>query len=103
VAGQRVQIIKRDPKRGGKLEFGTELVATADGSLAALLGASPGASTAAATMVGLLRRCFPDQASSAAGQAALRRMVPSFDRCLAQDPELLKTVRDRTTAVLGLG
>ena len=102
VAGQRVQIIKRDPKQGGKLEFGTELVTTADGSLAALLGASPGASTAAATMVGLLQRCFPERTASDAGQAALRRMVPSFDRCLAQEPELLKTVRNRTTAVLGL-
>ena len=43
VEGQRVQIIKPDPKRGGFLEFGTELVAAADHSLVALLGASPGA------------------------------------------------------------
>jgi malate dehydrogenase (quinone) len=103
VAGQRVQIIKRDPKQGGKLEFGTELVTAADGSLAALLGASPGASTAASTMVGLIQRCFPEQASRPESQAALRAMIPSHGHCLAREPELLRTVRDRTTAVLGLG
>jgi malate dehydrogenase (quinone) len=102
IAGQRVQIIKRDPRLGGKLEFGTELVTAADGSLSALLGASPGASTAASTMVGLLQRCFPEQASNEAGQAALRKMVPSFGHCLATEPELLKAVRDRTASVLGL-
>ena len=103
IAGQRVQIIKRDPGKGGKLEFGTELVTTADGSLSALLGASPGASTAASTMAGLLQRCFPEQTSSEFGQAVLRKMVPSLGRCLAKEPELLKTVRDRNARVLGLG
>lgn len=102
IAGQRVQIIKRDDQKGGKLEFGTELVTAADGSLSALLGASPGASTAASTMVSLLQRCFPAQAASPAGQATLRRMVPSLGHCLAKEPELLKTVRDRTSSVLGL-
>lgn len=102
IAGQRVQIIKRDPSTGGKLEFGTELVTAADGSLSALLGASPGASTAASTMLGLLQRCFPEQAASPSGQAALRRMAPSLGHCLAKEPELLKSVRDRTSSVLGL-
>ena len=60
VAGQRVQIIKRDPQRGGILQFGTEIVSAADGSLVALLGASPGASTAVAIMVNVLERCFED-------------------------------------------
>ncbi len=60
-AGQRVQVIKRDTKEGGRLEFGTELVCAADGSIAGLLGASPGASTAASAMLGLLRRCFPER------------------------------------------
>ena len=101
-AGQRVQIIKRDPKLGGKLEFGTEVVAAADGSLAALLGASPGASTAAATMVALIERCFGAQAKSDAWQAGLRRMVPSHGHDLSQDPELLHSIRTRTNAVLGL-
>jgi len=101
-AGQRVQIIKRDPKQGGKLEFGTEVVSAADGSLAALLGASPGASTAAATMIYLILRCFSEQAQSPAWQAGLSRMVPSYGHVLAKETELLRSVRARTDAVLGL-
>jgi malate dehydrogenase (quinone) len=102
IAGQRVQIIKKDPDKGGKLEFGTEVVAAADGSLAALLGASPGASTAAQTMVALIERCFGERAQSEAWQAGLRRMVPSHRQDLTKDAELLRTVRVRTSAVLGL-
>ncbi len=102
VAGQRVQIIKPDPKRGGKLEFGTEVVASADGTLAALLGASPGASTCAATMFELVQRCFPDRAGTADFQAALRRMIPSTGHSLSIEPDVLRTVRDRNNAVLGL-
>ena len=103
VAGQRVQIIKADPKLGGKLEFGTEVVASADGSLAALLGASPGASTAATTMIYLILRCFSERAQSEAWQAGLRRMVPSFGHDLAKEVDLLRRIRDRNDAVLGLG
>ncbi len=101
IAGQRVQIIKRDPKVGGKLEFGTEMVAAADGTLAALLGASPGASTCAATMVDLILRCFPEQKE--AWLPTIRKMVPSFGHDLSKDTEVLKAVRDRNNAVLGLG
>ncbi len=103
MAGQRVQIIKRDPQLGGKLEFGTEVVASADGSLAALLGASPGASTAVSTMIDMLQRCFKPQAQSEAWQAVFTRMVPSHGKDLTKDHELLRTVRDRNNAVLGLG
>lgn len=60
-AGQRVQVIKRDPAKGGRLEFGTEVITSADGTIAGLLGASPGASTAAWAMIRLLERCFPDR------------------------------------------
>jgi malate dehydrogenase (quinone) len=58
VAGQRVQIIKKDPERGGVLQFGTEVVSSSDGSIAALLGASPGASTSISIMLQLLQRCL---------------------------------------------
>ena len=102
VAGQRVQIIKKDPKLGGRLEFGTELLTAADGSLAAMLGASPGASTGASTMIDLLQRCFPDRVQSQAWQTTLRLMVPSYGQDLTREPELLKAVRARTNAVLGL-
>lgn len=75
-AGQRVQVIKRDRKKGGVLEFGTELVTAADGSIAGLLGASPGASTAVATMLDLLDRCFPERVEGWRPQ--LRAMMPSL-------------------------
>jgi len=60
-AGRRVQIIKPNPAGGGTLEFGTELIVAADRTIAALLGASPGASTAPAIMLELLARAFPAQ------------------------------------------
>jgi malate dehydrogenase (quinone) len=93
VAGQRVQIIKADEADGGVLEFGTELIASADGSIAALLGASPGASTSVSIMIGLLERCFPLLMASEAGKAKMRELVPSYGIPLAQNPELLHQVR----------
>ena len=75
-AGQRVQIIKKDPRRGGTLQFGTEIVTASDGSLAALLGASPGASTATSIMLDLIERCFPERFASVQWQARLKRLVP---------------------------
>lgn len=102
IAGQRVQVIKKDPKEGGILEFGTEVVAAADGSLAALLGASPGASTAVSIMLGLAPRCFPEQTASNAWAEGLQRMVPSCGSALAQDPELLRKLRWQSHSALGL-
>src|SRR5690606_20309084 len=60
-AGQRAQVMKKDPEKGGVLQFGTEVISSQDGSIAGLLGASPGASTAVPIMLGLLKRCFPEQ------------------------------------------
>ncbi|MCP2044377.1 malate:quinone oxidoreductase [Pontibacter sp. HSC-36F09] len=102
VAGQRVQVIKKDPEHGGVLEFGTEVVAGADGSLAALLGASPGASTAVSIMINLLHRCFPEKMQSAAWQQKLKQMIPSYGESLADDAALLHRVRSWTGEVLGL-
>ncbi len=101
IAGQRVQVIKADEEEGGVLEFGTEVVAAADGSLAALLGASPGASTAVSIMLGLLEKCFP--AELAGGwREKLRQLIPSYGQDLSKDAALLHAVRQRTTAVLQL-
>ncbi|MBX0290332.1 malate:quinone oxidoreductase [Hymenobacter sp. HSC-4F20] len=102
IAGQRVQVIKKDEKQGGVLEFGTEVVAASDGSIAALLGASPGASTAVSIMLGLVQRCFPEKAKSAEWQAKLREMIPSFGQSLNDNPALVEELRARTSAVLGL-
>ncbi len=76
VAGQRVQIIKPDRKRVGVLQFGTEVVSSADGSIAGLLGASPGASTAAAIMLEVLEDCFPQRIDG--WTEKIREMVPSY-------------------------
>lgn len=102
IAGQRVQIIKKDAKRGGVLQFGTEVVASADGSIAALLGASPGASTAVSIMLGLIQKCFPEQSKSEAWQRKLRELVPSYGSSLAKDGALLEKVRGHANRVLQL-
>ncbi|MBL8622824.1 MAG: malate dehydrogenase (quinone) [Myxococcales bacterium] len=77
IAGLRVQIIKSDGKGGGDLKFGTEVVTSADGTIAALLGASPGASTAVAIMLELLARCFPARWASSEWRAVLASLVPA--------------------------
>ena len=101
-AGQRVQIIKKDRDQGGKLEFGTEIVNSADGSVAALLGASPGASTAVSIMLELLQRCFHHQVHTVEWQAKLKEMIPSYGLSLGKDRELCRRIRKHTSAVLGL-
>ncbi|QSP95116.1 malate dehydrogenase (quinone) [Marinobacter salinisoli] len=102
MAGQRVQIIKQAEGGGGKLEFGTEIVAAQDGTLAALLGASPGASTAANAMIDVLERCFPEQIKSAQWQERMKTLVPSYGQSLVDDEALLTKVRDRTLSTLKL-
>jgi malate dehydrogenase (quinone) len=102
VAGQRVQIIKRNRKPRGMLEFGTEIVHCADGSLAALLGASPGASTSAAIMVGVIEQCFPEQLSRDGWKDRLTEMIPSYGQSLIDDAELCDRVRRQTAEVLHL-
>ena len=102
IAGQRVQIIKKDSEGGGKLQFGTEVVSSADGSLSALLGASPGASTSVSIMIEVLKKCFPEQTVSADWQTKLKEMIPSYGESLIENGELLKATRARTTKLLML-
>ncbi|MBQ0831819.1 malate dehydrogenase (quinone) [Marinobacter sp.] len=102
-AGQRVQIIKQAEGGGGKLEFGTEIVAAKDGTLAALLGASPGASTAANAMISVIERCFPKKIQTAQWQERMKVMVPSYGQSLVDDEALLTKVRERTLSTLKLG
>jgi malate dehydrogenase (quinone) len=100
VAGQRVQVIKDTAKGKGTLQFGTEVVSAADGSVAALLGASPGASTAVSVMLEVIRRCFPQQLP--AWEAKLKEMIPSYGLSLLQNPELIREVHASTARTLGL-
>ena len=85
VAGQRVQIIKQVDGRGC-LQMGTEVVSSADGSLAALLGASPGASTAVDTMVQVLQRCMGERFASEAWQQKLKALIPLGVRSWGRAP-----------------
>jgi malate dehydrogenase (quinone) len=101
-AGQRVQVIKKSAEHGGILEFGTEVVSAADGSIAALLGASPGASTAVSIMLELMQRCFKDKMASAEWIEKLKVMIPSYGRPLSDDAELTAKVRSLTTEALKL-
>jgi malate dehydrogenase (quinone) len=100
VAGQRVQTI--NPARGGYLEFGTELVAAADHSLIALLGASPGASTAVYIALGVLDKCFKQELTPNHWLPKLKKMIPSYGESLIDDHDLLRRVRADTAAVLRL-
>jgi len=92
VAGQRVQIIKKDPKKGGILQFGTELVAAQDGTIAALLGASPGASVTVSIMLELIERCFPEQVRSEQWAAKLKEIFPAREKVLETNAELYREV-----------
>jgi malate dehydrogenase (quinone) len=101
VAGQRVQIIKKDPKHGGILQFGTELVGAADHSIIAMLGASPGASTAVAIMVHVIERCFAEKLKNG-WLSKLKEMIPSYGQSLIEDAALCRKVRTETAAVLNI-
>lgn len=101
-AGQRVQIIKKCEKKWGKLEFGTEIVASEDGSLAALLGASPGASVSVNAMLNVLERCFSAQMQHGPWAERLKALIPSYQQSLVDDATLLKQVRASTLATLQL-
>ncbi|MNB77576.1 Malate:quinone oxidoreductase [Pseudomonas fluorescens] len=101
VAGQRVQIIKKDPKKGGVLQFGTELVAAKDGSLAALLGASPGASVTVSIMLELIERCFPEKTRTV-WAAKLKEIFPAREKALETDAALYNKVSTHSDECLGL-
>ena len=101
VAGQRVQVIK-DTETGGKgtLQFGTEVITAADGSIAALLGASPGASTAVHVMLEVIKRSFPQHVKE--WEAKIKEMIPSYGISLMENQELLHEVHTSTAVTLGL-
>lgn len=99
-AGQRAQLVKRAPGGGGMLQFGTEIVAAHDGSIAAVLGAAPGASTAPAILLELLDKCFPPYRRYWAPR--LRELIPTLGLSLAGDPRLARRTLSRTAEILEL-
>ncbi len=100
VAGQRVQVIRRDRRRGGALDFNTTVLSADDGSIAGLLGGSPGASTAVPAMLDVLQHCFADRYAS--WLPALKEMVPSLGTELSREPALFEDVWSWGTKALGL-
>ncbi len=100
-AGQRVQVIKRDPEKGAILQFGTEIVTDKDRTIAALLGASPGASTSPPIMLELLAKAFPQQIADG-WQAKLKEIVPSYGRKINESPALTNEIRGATSQALHL-
>lgn len=99
-AGQRVQVMRKDKDKGGVLQFGTELITAADGSIAGLLGASPGASTAVPIMLELLRKCFPQRHSS--WEKKMTHLVPAYGKNLDTDHALADEIMSHTADVLGI-
>lgn len=102
IAGQRVQIIRKDPNGGGELKFGTEIICSEDKTLAALLGASPGASTSVSIMLDILQECFPDEMASDSWQSTLKKMIPSYGESLIENAQLCGVIRAKTTQILKL-
>lgn len=99
-AGQRAQVMKKDLEKGGILQFGTEVVAAEDGTIAGLLGASPGASTAVPIMLGLLKRCFPEH--YAGWEPKLKGLIPTMGRRLNDDAAAAEKSMSETASVLSL-
>lgn len=99
VAGQRVQVIKDTPAGKGTLQFGTEVITDEDGSVAALLGASPGASTAVHVMLQVIQKCFPQEMKQ--WEAKIKEMIPSYGQSLKDNPQLLEQVREMSAEALG--
>lgn len=100
VAGQRVQVIKDTADGRGTLQFGTEVISAADGSIAALLGASPGASTAVHVMLEVIKKCFPQHLE--AWEPKIKIMIPSYGVSLLDHPELIDDIQHSTARTLGL-
>lgn len=101
-AGQRVQIIKKTKKHSGVLQFGTELVISEDSSIAALLGASPGASTAVGIMLNLVEKCFSKQMEEQSWKNKLKTMIPSYGVDLIKETDFCLKLRAQTAEVLQL-
>ncbi|HLQ96508.1 MAG TPA: malate dehydrogenase (quinone) [Pseudogracilibacillus sp.] len=99
-AGQRVQVIKDTETEKGKLQFGSEVVTSEDGSISALLGASPGASVAIELMIDIVRDCFPEEFKE--WEPKIKEMIPTYGKNLSENPDLLKDVHKTTAEALRL-
>lgn len=102
VAGQRVQVIENDGSKGGTLKLGTEIITSQDGTISALLGASPGASTAAQAMLEVMGRIFKDEIASESWQQKIKQLIPYWKTALNDDEKATEQVLKHTSEVLAL-
>lgn len=100
IAGQRVQVIKDTASGKGTLQFGTEVVNSKDGTIAALLGASPGASTAVHVMLEVLDNCFPTYKDE--WRSKIQEIIPSYELSLLENPELIDEVNKKAAKALNI-
>lgn len=100
-AGQRVQVMKKDKEKGGVLQFGTEVVTGAEGTIAGLLGASPGASTAVHAMLGVMKTCFPEKFTNEWEQK-ISKLIPSYGKDINAEPEVARATLKNTAETLKL-
>ena len=101
IAGQRAQVIKKDSQKGGILQFGTEVVSSADGTIAGLLGASPGASTGVYIMLEVLKKGFSKEFPT--WQKSLEKMIPSYGTDLNKNAKAARASLESTSKTLKLG
>ena len=101
-AGIRVQIMKQDKKKVPKLEFGTEIIFSQKNNLAALLGASPGASISVKSMIEVTERCLLHKSKSNNWKKKIKKMIPSYEIDLNKNPSLLRKIRSRNQKTLGI-
>jgi malate dehydrogenase (quinone) len=100
-AGQRVQVMKKDPKKGGVLQFGTEVITGAEGTIAGLLGASPGASTAVHAMLDVMQQCFPEKFENDWKSRVIEH-IPAYGTGLNHDAAASEASLAHTAELLGL-
>ena len=101
-AGIRVQIMKKSKKDGPRLEFGTEIIFSKRNNLAALLGASPGASISVKSMIEVIEKCLINKKKKGVWESAIRKMIPSYGIDLVKNPTLLKKIRSDNQKTLGI-
>ena len=101
-AGIRVQIMKKPRNGSPKLEFGTEIIFSKNNNLAALLGASPGASISVQSMIKVIEKCFLKKENSIAWKNKIKKMIPSYGKDLVKNPKLLKKIRSNNQQTLGI-
>ena len=77
-AGIRVQAIKKTDGEAGIVHYGTEVLTSADRSMSALLGASPGASTSVHIILEVIRTSFPQLLKGDAGLARIQSIIPTY-------------------------